>query len=65
MFMQFATQKGENIIIPTAKILLISEEKKGVTIVMDDGTPITISESFETVVSRLNRREMLFRANED
>lgn len=57
--MQFATQKGENIIIPTAKILLISEEKKGVTIVMDDGTPITISDSIETISQRLRNRDIL------
>ena len=58
--MQFVTPKGEKVIVSTAKILLINEERKGVTVVMDDGTPISISESFETVASRLFNRELLF-----
>ena len=55
--MRFETPKGEKVIVPTEKILLISEEKKGVTIVMEDGTPIPISEDFATVERRFARGE--------
>lgn len=60
MFMQFLTPKGENVILSISKIMLISEEKKGVTVIMDDGTPISISDSFETVSTRLRNRDILF-----
>ena len=65
MFMQFATPKGENLLIPTSKITLISEDRKGVTIVLDDGTPIAIADSFATIVQRFLRREMLLKIKED
>lgn len=61
MFMQFVTPKGENVILSIPKIMLISEEKKGVTVIMDDGTPISISDSIETVSQRLRNRDILFK----
>ena len=65
MFMQFLTPKGENVILSISKIMLISEEKKGVTVIMDDGTPISISDSFETVSTRLRNRDILFQTSVD
>ena len=65
MFMQFVTPKGENVILSISKIMLISEEKKGVTVIMDDGTPISISDSFETVSTRLRNRDILFQTSVD
>ena len=65
MFMQFVTPKGENVILSISKIMLISEEKKGVTVIMDDGTPISISDSFEKVSQRLRNRDLLFKTSED
>lgn len=65
MFMQFVTPKGENVILSISKIMLISEEKKGVTVIMDDGTPISISDSFEKVSQRLRNRDILSKISED
>ena len=65
MFMQFITPKGENVILSISKIMLISEEKKGVTVIMDDGTPISISDSFEKVSQRLRNRDILSKISED
>lgn len=56
MFIQFQTVRGENVIVATEKIQLIQEERRGVTIVMDDGTPITVSEALELVYRRLEER---------
>lgn len=56
MFIQFQTVRGENVIVATEKIQLIQEERRGVTIVMDDGTPITIPEALELVYRRLEER---------
>ena len=65
MFMQFITPKGENVILSISKIMLISEDKKGVTVIMDDGTPISISDSFEMVSTRLRNRDILFQTSVD
>ena len=65
MIMRFVTPKGENVILSISKIMLISEEKKGVTVIMDDGTPISISDSFEKISQRLRNRDILFKTNED
>lgn len=65
MFMQFVTPKGENVILSISKIMLISEEKKGVTVIMDDGTPISISDSFEKVSQRLRNWDILSKISED
>ena len=65
MFMRFVTPKGENVILSISKIMLISEEKKGVTVIMDDGTPISISDSFEKVSQRLRNRDILSKISED
>lgn len=59
MFMQFETTKGEKVIICVNKILLIQNEKKGVTVVLDDGTPITVLQGFDDVAHRLVRRDLL------
>ena len=59
MFMQFITDKNERIIINIDKVVLISEEKKGISVVLDDGTPIRVSEDYETVAKRLVSRELL------
>ena len=59
MFMQFETMRGEKIIVSVSKIFYVSEGKRGATVVLDDGTPITVSESFEQVAMRLKRRELL------
>ena len=60
MFIQFETRMSETIIVNVNKILMIYATKKGATVVLDDGTPITVSESFEQVAMRLQRRELLF-----
>lgn len=60
MFIQFQTVKGENVIVSTEKIQLIQQERKGVTIVMDDGTPITISQEIERVYKRLEDRGLTY-----
>lgn len=65
MFMQFVTPKGEKVILSTEKIMLITEEKKGVTVIIDDGTPIPVSEKFESVSIRLNRGNFLPQTTED
>lgn len=59
MFIQFTTDKNEKIIVGIEKIMLISEEKKGVTVVLSDGTPIRVFEDYETVTARLVKRELL------
>lgn len=63
--MQFLTPKGEKVLISTSKITLISEDRKGVTVVLDDGTPIAIADSFEKIIQRFSRREILFNSNVD
>ena len=63
--MQFVTPKGEKVILSTEKIMLITEEKKGVTVIIDDGTPIPVSENFESVSIRLNRGNFLPQTTED
>ncbi|MBO7297477.1 MAG: hypothetical protein J6U60_00335 [Clostridia bacterium] len=60
MFMQFETTKNEKIIVGVNKILLIAEGKRGATVVLIDGTPITVKQNFEEVATRLNRRERLY-----
>lgn len=60
MFMQFETTKNEKIIVGVNKILLIAEGKRGATVVLIDGTPITVKQNFEEVATRLKRRERAF-----
>lgn len=56
MFVQFQTVKGENMLVNVEKIMLISNGKRGVCLVMDDGMPFDLSEEYETVVNRLLER---------
>lgn len=60
MFMQFETTKNEKIIVGVNKILLVAEGKRGATVVLIDGTPITVKQNFEEVATRLKRRERPF-----
>ena len=60
MFMHFETTKNEKIIVGVNKILLVAEGKRGATVVLIDGTPITVKQNFEEVATRLKRREPAF-----
>ena len=53
MFIQCETSKNEKIIVPVRKILLIVEEKKGVTVFLEDGTSFLVLETIETIGRRL------------
>ena len=53
MFIQFETSKSEKVLVPISKILLIEQDKRGVTVVLDDGTPLLVCETIESVAKRL------------
>ena len=54
MFIQFKTLKNEKVLVPVGKILLIEEDKRGSTVVLDDGTPLLVLENIEDVAKRIN-----------
>lgn len=63
MFILFVTTKGERIIVNKEKVLFISEKSKGATVVLDDGTPLSVSQDFEMICKRLERSEYAVERN--
>ena len=61
MFMQFETKQGERVCVQIKEILMISEDKKGVTVELSDGTPILVSQSYDVVLRQLEKRNVFTR----
>ena len=59
--MQFETKQGERVCVQIKEILMISEDKKGVTVELSDGTPILVSQSYDEVLRRLEKRNVFTR----
>lgn len=54
MFVEFCMLSGERICVNTQKLLYFVKTKKGVSLILEDGTPLGIDENFDHVLSRFS-----------
>jgi hypothetical protein len=56
MFVEVLTTKNEKISVNENKVLFFGETKKGVTLILDDGTAIDLAMSYSDVISGFNHQ---------